>query len=48
MESDINCPKCKGQGIIKEKDGTVHICYDCLNNDKFNQHGNPRDSGIKI
>jgi hypothetical protein len=46
--SNKNCIKCKGTGLVKEKDGTVHTCYDCLNNDEFNQHGNPKDSNIKI
>ena len=41
------CPKCNGAGIIKEKDGSVHTCFDCLNSDQFEQHGNPKDSGIK-
>ena len=44
------CEKCQGTGIVKDKNGTVHTCFDCLNNDseKFDQHGKPRDSGIKI
>ena len=32
------CPKCKNTFNIKEKDGTVHICYDCLIAGKMDQH----------
>lgn len=41
------CPKCQGAGIIKDKDGTIHTCFDCLKNDRFEQHGNPEDSEIR-
>jgi hypothetical protein len=47
MEFKEICPKCKGTGIIKDKNG-VHTCYDCLESDKFEQHGKPPDSGIKL
>lgn len=42
------CPKCHGTGRVQEKDGTIHICYDCLNADKFEQHGKPKDSGLRL
>ena len=42
------CEKCHGTGIVKEKNGSVHTCYDCLNSDRLEQHGKPRDSGIRI
>jgi hypothetical protein len=48
MEDKRECPKCKGTGVVKEKDGTVHVCFDCLLSDKLDQHGSPKDSGIKI
>ena len=32
------CPKCKGTGRIMEKDGTIHICYDCLLEGRLDQH----------
>ena len=38
--------KCKGAGIVKDKNG-VNVCFDCLENDVFEQHGKPKDSGIK-
>jgi len=42
------CEKCHGSGIVKERDGTVHVCFDCLNSDRLEQHGTPKDSGIKL
>ena len=47
-----NCPKCKGMGRIREKDGTIHICYDCLERGEMDQHDkNPKtaeDFRIKL
>jgi hypothetical protein len=48
METGKNCPKCHGTGRVKEKDGTIHICFDCLNADVFEQHGNPKETKIKL
>ena len=51
MEKNNNfgkCPKCHGTGIVKEKDGTVHTCFDCLNSGRLEQHGKPKDTGIKL
>jgi len=43
------CPKCKGTGRVKEKDGSVHTCFDCLLNNRLDQHtSTPKDSGVKI
>ena len=33
------CPKCNNTFQIKEKNGTIHICFDCLVNGKMDQHG---------
>lgn len=38
MEGREDCPKCKGTGRVKEKNGTIHICYDCLLSGKMDQH----------
>ena len=39
------CPKCKGTGRIREKDGTVHVCYDCLAKGRMDQHEkNPKSA----
>ncbi len=42
------CEKCNGTGIVKDKNGTIHTCFDCLANDVFEQHGKPKDSGIRL
>ena len=49
-QKKFSCTKCNGTMIVKEKDGTIHTCFDCLqnNSDQFEQHGKPKDSGIKI
>ena len=52
MESEAECKKCKGTRRIKDKDGTVHVCYDCLAKGKMDQHDkNPKtaeDYRIKL
>ena len=48
FEEKIICQKCLGKGIIKEKDGTVHTCFDCLADGKFEQHGKIKDYGIRL
>jgi len=46
------CSKCNNTGTIKEKDGTIHICYDCLANGNLDQHDknikDASDFGIKL
>ena len=43
------CPKCKGTGTIKEKDGTIHVCWDCLKEGRLDVHSkNVPDSKIKV
>jgi hypothetical protein len=50
--ANMNCPKCKGAGSVKEKDGSVHTCFDCLLGGDMDQHsGNIKDNselGIKV
>jgi DnaJ-class molecular chaperone len=52
MDATETCEKCKGKGVIKEKDGTVHICYDCLFSGRLDQHNSKikdaSDLGIKL
>ncbi len=44
-----NCPKCKGTGRVKEKDGTFKICFDCLIKGEFDQHSKEiKETNIKI
>lgn len=43
------CPKCHGTGIVKEKNGTVHTCWDCLANGTLDAHSeNVPDSRVEI
>jgi len=43
------CPKCKGTKRVKQKDGTIGPCWDCLLSGEMDQHSkNPKDSGIQI
>lgn len=45
MIGDPKCLKCKGTGRVKEPDGTIHICYDCLNKGTMDQHDkNPKSA----
>jgi len=47
--ADMSCPDCHGTGIVKEKDGSVHTCWKCLQKGQLEQHSkNVKDSGIKI
>ncbi len=50
----VACEKCKGTGRVKTKDGTISICFDCLQRGEMDQHGDKnkmrdaKDFGIKI
>ena len=33
-----NCPKCKGEGRYKDKNGTMTTCFDCLTSGGMDQH----------
>ena len=44
-----NCPKCRGKGFIKEKDGSVHTCFDCLLSGDMDQHDEKlKDPNIRV
>lgn len=51
-ETKYACEKCKDTGVIKDKDGTVHICFDCLTSGRLDQHNSKikdaQDLGIKL
>lgn len=48
-EEVVICLKCHGTGIVKESDGSVHTCFECLRKGNMDQHGkNMKDSGIKL
>jgi len=43
-----NCPKCHGTGFVKEKDGTVHTCWDCLEEGELDVHVTEiKDTNVK-
>lgn len=45
----MECSKCQGTGIVKEKDGSVHTCWDCLQKGQLNVHSERvPDSKVKI
>jgi len=44
-----NCPKCHGTGVVKEKDGSIHTCWDCLQDGSLDVHSTKvSDSKVKI
>jgi len=51
MEEEV-CQKCKGTGRIKEENGSIHTCFDCLSKGKMDQHDKKMKSaeelGIKL
>ena len=52
MPGRKDCPKCKGEGNYKTKEGTITICFDCLNSGSMDQHETKikeaKDYGIKL
>lgn len=43
------CPKCNGTRRIKEKDGTIHVCFDCLMAGELDEHDKTfKDHGIRV
>ncbi len=49
MDFSQKCPKCNGTKRVKEKDGTIRPCWDCLSKGDMDQHNkNPKDSGVVI
>jgi len=32
------CEKCKGEGRYRDKDGSIHTCFDCLLGGHMDQH----------
>ena len=46
---NYNCPKCHGTGGVKEPNGSVHTCFDCLLSGNMDQHDEKlKDSGLKV
>ena len=43
------CEKCNDTGVVKEKDGKVHTCWDCLMAGRLDVHTKElKGSGLKI
>jgi hypothetical protein len=43
------CLKCNNTGVVKEKDGSVHTCWDCLQKGQLDVHSDKvPDSKVKI
>ena len=44
------CPDCKDNRVVKEKDGSVHTCWKCLQEGKLDAHSKnlPRNENIKL
>jgi hypothetical protein len=46
---DEKCPRCHDTGIVKEENGQVHTCWDCLEKGYLDVHSKKiPDSRIKI
>ncbi len=49
-----SCEKCRGTGRVKKADGTISICFDCLQKGNMDQHGDKskirdaKDFGIRL
>lgn len=44
-----DCPKCHGTGMVKEKNGEVHTCFDCLQDGNMDQHSKEvKDNKIRL
>lgn len=51
MEKDKKnlCPKCNGTGVVKDKNGTIHTCFDCLQAGRLDMHDKEiKDYGIRL
>ncbi|MEK6827476.1 MAG: hypothetical protein AABX99_03265 [Nanoarchaeota archaeon] len=43
------CPKCDNTGVVKEKDGSIHTCWACLQSGQLDVHSDKvPDSKVKI
>jgi hypothetical protein len=48
-DSEEVCKKCGGSGMVKERNGSVHVCYDCLAAGRLDVHSKDvKSSGIKV
>jgi len=48
-EAEEVCPKCHGTGVVREKNGQIHTCWDCLEKGRLSVHSDKvPDSKVKI
>ena len=46
---EIVCSKCNNTGIVKEEDGSVHVCWECLQAGRLDVHSkNLPDTNINL
>ena len=44
-----NCEKCRGTGMVKEANGTIHTCWKCLQEGQLEQHSKDvKDTGLRV
>lgn len=49
MDKGEKCSKCGNTGTVKDKDGTVHVCWDCLREGRLDVHSKKLpDSKIRL
>ena len=44
------CPECKDTGMVREKDGTIHTCWKCLESGRLDAHTRnlPDNKGLRL
>ena len=43
------CQKCHGTGVVKDKNGSIHTCWDCLQGGQLDVHSDKvPDSKVKV
>ena len=48
-QAAYKCERCKDTGIVKEKDGSCHTCWECMQAGRLNQHSDKLpDSKVKL
>jgi hypothetical protein len=49
FEPKKTCNKCNNTGKVRDKDGSIHVCFDCLQNGNLDQHDKViKDSNIRL
>ena len=45
---DKDCMKCHGTGIVKDANGSIHTCWDCLASGQMDTHSKRVDEFKQI